>query len=104
MSDRYQELVHNPLGQVLVKNLGLPNPPYLERWHQGRPVVDGTVLIGQTPDSVLGSTLTDTLKAGGVTTTNVPADDRRYKALVFDATGCGKREPYSGDHRPARLL
>ena len=89
MSDRYQELVHNPLGQVLVKNLGLPNPPYLERWHQGRPVVDGTVLIGQTPDSVLGSTLTDTLRASGVTTTNVPSDDRRYKALVFDATGCG---------------
>lgn len=95
MSDRYQELVHNPLGQVLVKNLGLPNPPYLERWRQGRPFVDGTVLIGQAPNSALGTTLSDTLKASGIATTTVPADDRRYQALVFDATGCANTHDLS---------
>ncbi len=38
MSDRYQSLIHTPVGQLLAKNLGLPNPVTLERWVAGRPV------------------------------------------------------------------
>src|SRR3954452_10083254 len=35
MTDRYQSLAHNPIGKFIVKNLGLPNPPVLERWSEG---------------------------------------------------------------------
>ena len=45
MSDRYQDLAHNPIGKFVVKNLGLPNPPFLERW-EGGALVKGTVLTG----------------------------------------------------------
>ena len=44
MSDRYQSLIHTPVGQLLAKNLGLPNPVRLERWTEGDPLVDGTVV------------------------------------------------------------
>ena len=43
MSDRYQSLIHTPVGQLLAKNLGLPNPVRLDRWTEGAPLVDGTV-------------------------------------------------------------
>ena len=32
MSDRYQAFTSSSLGQLLVKNLGLPDPPTLERY------------------------------------------------------------------------
>ena len=37
MSDRYQSLVHTPVGRLLAKNLGLPTPVRLERYQPGRP-------------------------------------------------------------------
>ena len=89
MSDRYQSLAHNPIGKFLVKNLGLPNPPYLERWREGAPLVNGTVLIGAAQGSVLGKKLADTLKASGVATAAKNAEGDKYKGLVFDATGIG---------------
>lgn len=87
MTDRYQSLAHNPIGKFVVKNLGLPNPPVLERWTEGDPLVKGTVLIGSAAGSTLGKQLNATLKASGITVVGVRADDKRYKALVFDATG-----------------
>ncbi|MCW2799550.1 MAG: 3-oxoacyl-ACP reductase [Aeromicrobium sp.] len=87
MTDRYQSLAHNPIGKFVVKNLGLPNPPDLERWVEGSPFVKGTVLIGAAPTSTLGKKLNTTLKASGITTVGVRADSKRYKGLVFDATG-----------------
>ena len=41
MSDRYPSLIHTPVGQLLAKNLGLPNPVELERYEEGAPLVDG---------------------------------------------------------------
>lgn len=87
MSDRYQSLAHNPIGKFLVKNLGLPNPPYLERWEAGQPLVKGTVLLGSTKGSTLGKKLADTLKASGIATAAKQAEGTKYKGLVFDATG-----------------
>ena len=46
MSDRYQSLIHTPVGQMLAKNLGLPNPVELERYEEGQPLVQGTVVVG----------------------------------------------------------
>src|SRR5689334_9995928 len=59
MSDRYQSLIHTPVGQLLAKNLGLPNPVDLERWSDGDPLVQGTVVVGG--EGRLGSTLTTAL-------------------------------------------
>lgn len=84
MTDRYQSMVHNPLGQFLVKNLGLPNPPELERYHGGA-LVDGPVLLGGS--GLVADTLPQVLKGLGIDTTTVQAEGRRYKGLVFDASG-----------------
>jgi 3-oxoacyl-[acyl-carrier protein] reductase len=87
MTDRYQSLAHNPIGKFIVTNLGLPNPPVLERWTEGSPLVKGTVLIGAAPHSTLGTRLNTTLKSSGIDVVGVRADGKKYKALVFDATG-----------------
>jgi 3-oxoacyl-[acyl-carrier protein] reductase len=87
MTDRYQSLAHHPIGKFVVKNLGLPNPPVLERWTEGSPLVRGTVLVGAAPRSTIGTTLNALLKSSGIEAVGVRADSRRYKGLVFDATG-----------------
>ena len=46
MTDHYQSFTSSPLGKLFVKNLGLPDPTALERWTEGAPVVDGTVVTG----------------------------------------------------------
>jgi 3-oxoacyl-[acyl-carrier protein] reductase len=85
MTDRYQDFVSSSLGQLLVKNLGLPNPVTLERYVAGSPLVDGTVVVGGTGRLVehLPGIL-ETLDIDTVTTTEA---DTRYRGLVFDATG-----------------
>ncbi|MGZ8770018.1 MAG: 3-oxoacyl-ACP reductase, partial [Aeromicrobium sp.] len=87
MSDRYQSLAHNPIGKFLVKNLGLPNPPYLERWEEGAPLVNGTVLLGAAKGSTLGNRLADTLSTSGIKIAAKQVEGDKYKGLVFDATG-----------------
>jgi 3-oxoacyl-[acyl-carrier protein] reductase len=86
MSDRYQDLAHNPIGKFLVKNLGLPNPPYLERY-RGGPLVQGSVLTGSATQGDVAKALTAALKSLKVEATGVPAQGKKYKGLVFDATG-----------------
>ena len=86
MTDRYQDLAHNPIGKFLVKNLGLPNPPYLERY-EGGPLVKGTVLTGSATSGPVAKAVTSALKASRIEATGVRADSKRYKGLVFDATG-----------------
>ena len=46
MSDRYQALANSPLAGGVVKRLGLPVPPRLERHEPGKPVASGAVLVG----------------------------------------------------------
>ncbi|MDO9495608.1 MAG: 3-oxoacyl-ACP reductase [Nocardioides sp.] len=69
----------------MVKNLGLPAPMRLERYVDGAPLVDGTVLVGgrgRLAESLPG--LLDTL---GIASTETAGDGERFKGLVFDATG-----------------
>jgi 3-oxoacyl-[acyl-carrier protein] reductase len=85
MSDRYQNLIQTPIGQLLAKNLGLPNPVRLQRYHEGDPLVDGTVLVGgkgRLHDVVV--TALDDLSIANVAD---QVGGVRYKGLVFDATG-----------------
>ena len=87
MSDNYQSFAHNPIGKFLVKNLGLPNPPFLERYTAGDPLVKGTVLIGAASGSTLAKTVPTALKSLGIESTSVVAPSKKYKGFVFDATG-----------------
>jgi 3-oxoacyl-[acyl-carrier protein] reductase len=93
MSDKYQSFTASPIGKLLVKNLGLPAPMKLERYVEGAPLVDGTVLVGGR--GRLAESLPGLLDLLGVASTDAEADtgapsdgDRAtYKGLVFDATG-----------------
>src|SRR4051794_4441744 len=85
MSDRYSSLIHTPVGQLLAKNLGLPNPVDLERYSEGDPVTSGTVVVGG--QGRLREPLTSALDDLGVTFVDAPTEGARFKGLVFDATG-----------------
>jgi 3-oxoacyl-[acyl-carrier protein] reductase len=85
MTDRYQDFVSSSLGQLLVKNLGLPNPVKLDRYVAGSPLVDGTVVVGGTGRLV--EHLPGILEALGIETTSTPESGSRYRGLVFDASG-----------------
>jgi 3-oxoacyl-[acyl-carrier protein] reductase len=88
MSDRYQTFTSSPVGKLLVKNLGLPDPPKLERYTEGDPLVTGTVAVGgrgRMAESLPG--LLDTLGAASSVVPGQPGDGERFKGLVFDATG-----------------
>jgi len=85
MSDRYSSLIHTPVGQLLAKQLGLPNPVELDRYTEGGPLVDGVVLLGG--NGRLGSQLASSLDELGVKHVDSHGEGASYKALVFDATG-----------------
>ena len=90
MSDRYQSFTSSPIGKLLVKNLGLPDPTRLERYTAGDPLVTGTVALGGTGRLV--ARLPELLDGLGISTTTDVASSgdsapERFKGLVFDATG-----------------
>ncbi|MBZ5733659.1 3-oxoacyl-ACP reductase [Nocardioides sp. TRM66260-LWL] len=85
MSDKYQAFTDSPLGKLLVKNLGLPNPTKLDRYTAGDPLVQGTVLVGG--KGRVGESLPGLLDVLGIASATEKADGERYKGLVFDATG-----------------
>ncbi|MEO5651426.1 MAG: 3-oxoacyl-ACP reductase [Marmoricola sp.] len=85
MSDRYQSFTASPLGKMFVKNLGLPDPTPLERWSEGAPLVDGTVVVGGA--GRLDGAVTAALDSLGVSNVRAAVEGEKYKGLVFDATG-----------------
>jgi 3-oxoacyl-[acyl-carrier protein] reductase len=85
MSDRYQGFTQSPIGRLVVKNLGLPSPTKLERYSEGAPLVDGTVLVGGR--GRLAESLPGLLDLLGIASTATTEEGARVKALVFDATG-----------------
>ncbi|MCZ4500856.1 MAG: fabG 10 [Marmoricola sp.] len=85
MSDRYQSFSSSPIGQVFVKNLGLPAPEKLDRYTEGAPLVEGTVVVGG--EGRLSATLTTALDNLSIASTRTASKDEKYKGLVFDATG-----------------
>ena len=107
MSDLYSQLVSNPVGERLAKQVGLPRPTALERFSHGDPVVSGTVLLGGGPRLVgpiaqvlagAGADVASELREpvrGAVADAGVDAavwnpeapGEHRFKGLVFDATG-----------------
>ena len=115
MADRYQQLVNTPIGRIVAKQVGLPNPPRLRRYEPGQPVIDGPVLLGAARGSRLAASLTAGLASVGADTFTPMDDDlrtaaaqtgldaalfnpdaapaeQRFKALVFDASGIDSSE------------
>ncbi len=111
MTDRYAQLVNTPIGKLVTKQIGLPQPPRLERHTPGQPVIAGPVLFGGTgPESRLATPVAKVLRAidadvrtpmdeelrtaaarakldAGIFNPEAAAEDERFKGLVFDATG-----------------
>jgi 3-oxoacyl-[acyl-carrier protein] reductase len=89
MTDRYQSFVQSPIGRLLVRNLGLPAPVPLERYAAGNPLVTGTVLTGTASNrgGRLTHSLPGLLDVLEVAHTQLAETGRRYRGLVFDATG-----------------
>lgn len=89
MTDRYQAFTDSPIGKLFVKNLGLPNPVKLDRWREGAPTIDGTVVVGG--QGRLVESITTALDALDVVSTTpkqaADAAGAKVKGLVFDATG-----------------
>lgn len=94
-TDRYAEFVRGPVGGFIAPKVGLPQPPKLERYKKGQPVVNGKAFIGAAPGGRVGEALVTALKNSNVefdfTEPGVAPEENekgeRYKALVFDATG-----------------
>lgn len=63
MADRYAQLVNTPIGKLVAKQVGLPNPPTLERYSPGQPVISGPVLLGAAAGSRLAAPLAAALAA-----------------------------------------
>ena len=76
MTDKYQDLAHNPIGKFLVKQLGLPNPPYLDRY-AGGPLVKGTVLVGSAKPGAVTKAVTAALKSSRIESTGVYAQGKK---------------------------
>jgi len=85
MPSRYQSLIRTPVGQLLAKNLGLPNPVPLERYSAGDPLVDGTVVVGG--QGRLVKPVVAALDDLGISSVESASGDQKVKGLVFDATG-----------------
>jgi 3-oxoacyl-[acyl-carrier protein] reductase len=116
MTDRYAQLVNTPIGKLVTKQIGLPQPPRLERYEPDQPVISGPVLLGASgPESRLTKALAKVLRAvdadvstamdeelrtaaaaakldAGIFNPEAASPDDRFKALVFDATGIQSTE------------
>ena len=89
MSDRYQQLVNTPIGRIVTKQVGLPQPVALERYEPGQPVIDGPVLLGAAPGGRLRTPAEAVLKSVGAEVVGQESGAEDFKALVFDASGIG---------------
>jgi 3-oxoacyl-[acyl-carrier protein] reductase len=117
MTDLYTQIANNPIGKLVIKNAGLPQPVPLERYSAGDPVIRGTVLLGAAPGSRVVASLARVLAEAGADVATAVEEPVRsavadagldaavqngqaaFKALVFDATGIETTEQLSELHR-----
>ena len=83
-TDLYSQVVNSPPGRLIAPRLGLPQPPKLDRYEPGAPVVSGPVLSGAAPGGRLGKQVEKLVGEIGAEAAN---GDGKAKAVVFDATG-----------------
>ena len=92
MPDLYSQIVNNPIGRMVSKQVGLPTPVTLERYTPGQAVVRGPVLVGGAPGGRLAEPIAAVLadaeaKVAQTSLAEGDGDGQTFKALVFDATG-----------------
>ena len=131
MADRYTQLVNTPIGRMVSKQVGLPTPTPLERYKPGEPVIDGPVLMGASSGATIVGAAAKVLAAvdaavrtplqeearqaaadadidASIFNPEVAADEDRFKALVFDASGIADsaalREAYEFFHPTIRRV
>ncbi len=120
MTDRYAQLVNTPIGKLVTKQIGLPQPPRLERYEPGGPVITGPVLLGAAGaggdgvsrlaapvakvlaaigadvytamDEELRTAAAEAKLDAAVFNPEAAPESQRFKALVFDATAIGSSE------------
>ncbi len=107
--DLYSQVVNSRIGGFVAGNVGLPQPVDLDRYEPGEPLIEGEVLLGAAPGGRLSGLVARVLAgAGAIVRTELEgevraaageagldagvwnpdvADETRFKALVFDATG-----------------
>ena len=87
-TDRYQQLTQSVPGRFISKRLGLPQPARLRRYEPGQPLLEGPALVGAAPGGRLLKPVKQVLKKTGSEALDGPqAEDQRFAALVFDASG-----------------
>jgi 3-oxoacyl-[acyl-carrier protein] reductase len=131
MSDRYQQLINTPVGRIVSRQIGLPQPVRLERYEPGQPVIAGPVFFGAAPAARIAPSVARVLKnieadvhtplgnevraaaanAGleaAIFNSEVAPSDQAFKALVFDASGIDTserlREAYEFFHPTIRRV
>jgi 3-oxoacyl-[acyl-carrier protein] reductase len=115
MNDLYSQIMGAPVVGPFLKSAGLPAPVDLERHSPGDPVVRGRVLLGAAPGGRLAGPAARVLASAGAEVATelrddlrgaaaeagldaavwnpaTAAEDERFKALVFDATGITSTE------------
>ena len=107
--DLYSQVVNSRIGGFVAGNVGLPQPVDLDRYEPGEPLIDGEVLLGAAPGGRLAGSIARVLAGAGVSVKTElegevrtaageagldagvwnpdTANDSRFKALVFDASG-----------------
>lgn len=119
MTDQYQAFSKSPIGKFVIKNLGLPSPLELDRFQSATPVIQGAVLFGAAPNSVLTGDIAQVLsnihantyagnnsalqqaaaKVGlSVSAFNDGDKESKFKAVVFDASGIQNSEQLNELH------
>ncbi len=117
MTDRYAQLVNTPIGKLVTKQIGLPQPPQLDRFQDDAPVISGPVLLGAaggeqsrltgavakvlaaidadvstSMDEPLRTAVAEAKLDAGIFNPDAATQDQRFKALVFDASGIASSE------------
>ena len=100
MADRYQQLIGTPIGQLVSKQIGLPDPARLERFQPGQPVVSGPVALGAAPGSRLGRALANVLAAAQAEVLT-PMDDELRAAAADAQLHAGIWNPDAATERSA---
>ena len=84
--DGYTAFVSSGVGKKLATTLGLPQPVALRRQVPGRPLVDGSLLLGGHADTPALTALRDGLTAAGATLVDEVPESGRLGGVVVDLT------------------